>query len=256
MKELLACLIMAAAPSAFALEAEWLTDVHAALNKAAAEHKYVLLDFTGSDWCPWCIKLKSEVFDQPEFIAFAKENFILVEVDFPRHKQLSPDQQEANYSLARTYDIQGYPTIILTDSMAQKIAKTGYMPGGPKNFIANLEKIPGVKHVDSAARAAEPDAPRRPPPAFVPIAPTRPNYYGELTLKAISGSPASRMALINNESLMVGETGRVRLRDTRVVVVCKEIREDSVLITVDGKPCELKLGAKPPPQKTGNTAQK
>ena len=72
-----------------------------------------------------------------------------------------------------------------------------------------------------------------------------------LALKAISGAPESRMALINNQTLMVGESGKVRVRDTRVEVVCKEIREDSVLITVDGKPCELKLGVK-----SAATAQK
>ena len=81
----------------------------------------------------------------------------------------------------------------------------------------------------------------------------RPNYYAALALKAISGAPGDRMAMINGETFAVGDTAKVRVRDTRVAVVCKEIREDSVLITVDGKPCELKLGAKTPP---ATTAQK
>jgi protein disulfide-isomerase len=255
MKQLLACLLLAAAPSAFAAEAEWLTDVHVALDKAAAQHKYVMLDFTGSDWCGWCKKLKAEVFDQSEFIAFAKENLVLVEVDFPHQKQLSAAQQEANNALARTYEIRGYPTIIFIDSMSRKVGQAGYMAGGPKTFIANLEKIPGMKHVDGAVKDSEPEAPRR-PPAFVPIAPAQPNYYAELALKGISGSPASRMALINNETFMAGDTAKVKVRDTRVEVVCKEIREDSVLITVDGKPCELKLGVKSSQAKSTATAQK
>jgi hypothetical protein len=125
------------------------------------------------------------------------------------------------------------------------VGQSGYVAGGPKKFIETLEHIPGMKHANGGANdtAAAPDAPRR-APEFVPVAPVKPNYYAELALKGISGSPESRMALINNETFMVGDSARVRVRDTRVQVVCKEIREDSVLVTVDGKACELKLGAK------------
>jgi protein disulfide-isomerase len=243
MKKFLACLtLLVTATSAFA-EAEWLTDVHAALDKSAAEHKFVLLDFTGSDWCGWCKKLKAEVFDQQEFIDFAKQNLVLVEVDFPHHKQLSAEQQEANNALARTYGIRGYPTIIIVDSMSHKVGEAGYMAGGPKNFIAHLEQIPGMKHSDVATADPAPEKPHS-PPTFVPIAPAKPNYYAELALKGISGSASTRMALINGETFMVGDSAKVRLRDTRVQVVCKEIREDSAVVTVDGKLCELKLGGK------------
>jgi protein disulfide-isomerase len=256
MKQFLACVLLACSTTVFAAEAEWLTDEHAALDKAAAEHKFVMLDFTGSDWCGWCKKLKAEVFDQPEFIAFARENLVLVEVDFPRQKQLSAAQQEANNNLARTYNIRGYPTIIVIDSMSRQVGQAGYMPGGPRAFIAELEKIPGMKHTEGVAKDPGPDEPRRAPPAFAPVAPAKPNYYAELALKAISGSPSSRLALINGETLAVGESARVKVRDSRVLVVCKEIREDSVLVTVDGKPCELKLGAKSASPRPGNTAQK
>src|ERR1017187_4807538 len=68
---------------------EWLTDVPAALARAKAENKTVLLDFTGSDWCGWCMRLKAEVFDQPEFSTYAHANLILVELDFPHHKTQS-----------------------------------------------------------------------------------------------------------------------------------------------------------------------
>src|SRR5580693_1129688 len=64
--------------SAGAEELEWLTDVPAALAKAKAENKIVFMDFTGSDWCGWCMKLKSDVFSQPQFTAFAKANFVMV----------------------------------------------------------------------------------------------------------------------------------------------------------------------------------
>jgi thioredoxin-related protein len=256
MKRLLACLLLAVTTSGMAAEAEWLTDYHAALDRAGMEHKIVMLDFTGSDWCGWCMKLKGEVFDQPEFAAFAKENLVLVEVDFPRRKQLSADQQAANDALARNFDIQGYPTLIFVDSTGKKVAQGGYMAGGPKKFIEEVERIPGMKHVEGVAKAEEPEAPRRAPTPFVPIPPTKPNYYPELAVKAISGAPGNRMAQINNQTLMVGESAKVHVRDTKVEVVCKEIREDSVLITVDGKPMELKLGAKSTAAKVEKTAQK
>src|SRR5690242_722587 len=97
LKRLLAAAVLfVAAMPALAAETEWLTDVPAAIARAKSEHKVVLLDFTGSDWCPWCIKLKGEVFETPEFAAFAKENLVLVEVDFPHSKPQSAEQKQAN----------------------------------------------------------------------------------------------------------------------------------------------------------------
>ncbi len=222
--------------------AEWLTDVHAALDKAAAENKVVLLDFTGSDWCGWCMKFKGEVLDQPEFAAFAQAHLVLVEVDFPHHKPQSAEQAEANQALGRNYKVGGYPTFLLVDSMAKELwRQTGYRPGGPKSFIAELEKVPGVGHTDPAVAEKPEAAPKRSEPKFVPIAPLVPTKYGELTLKGISGGKDRRMALINNETFMAGETGNVKVQDGRVEIICNEVREDSVLITVDGKQRELKL---------------
>jgi hypothetical protein len=76
---------------------------------------------------------------------------------------------------------------------------------------------------------------------FKPVPPTVPIHYGPLALKAISGTKERRMVLINNASMMAGETAKVRAQDQEVVVCCKEIREDSVLITCDGRPMELNL---------------
>ena len=120
---------------------EWLTDAAAAQAKAKAENKLVLLDFTGSDWCGWCIKLHNEVFSKPEFAEYAKKNLILVEVDFPRKKKLSAEQTKANGALQQKYKIEGYPTIIVLDGEGKQVDRLGYMPGGPKAFIAGLEKL-------------------------------------------------------------------------------------------------------------------
>src|SRR6266581_5344317 len=76
--------------------AEWLTDVPAAQEQAAAENKLVLLNFTGSDWCGWCMKLKAEVFSQPEFEDYANKNLVLVEIDFPKRKPQPAAQKKAN----------------------------------------------------------------------------------------------------------------------------------------------------------------
>jgi thioredoxin-related protein len=224
---------------------EWLTDVPTALEKARRENKIVALDFTGSDWCGWCQRLKREVFDQPEFAAFANENLVMVELDFPQHKEQSPELQAANRELANRFQIKGFPTLVYLNAAGQQVAIGGYIAGGAKNFIAKTEKIPGIRHVDGTTPqtpAQEAEEPRRPPPKFVPIAPTTPTVYMELALKGISGSKERRMALINNETLMAGETAKIKLLNSRVEVCCKEIRDDSVLVIVDGKTMELKLG--------------
>lgn len=125
-----------------AAEAEWLTDLPKAQAKAKAENKIVLLEFTGSDWCPPCIKMHNEVFTTPEFIAYAKANLVLVEVDFPRKKKQSAELIKANAALQQKYGIEGYPTVIVLNKEGKKIGEIGsYQPGGPKPFIASLEKI-------------------------------------------------------------------------------------------------------------------
>jgi protein disulfide-isomerase len=124
-----------------AAELDWQTDLPKAQAKARAEKKLVMLDFTGSDWCGWCIKLNKEVFSQPAFIEYAKKNLVAVEVDFPRKKKLGSAQQQANDALARKFNIEGYPTIIVLNSEGRKVGDLSYMPGGPKAFIAALEKL-------------------------------------------------------------------------------------------------------------------
>jgi len=122
-------------------ELQWLTDLPKAEAKAKAEKKMVMLDFTGSDWCGWCIKLNREVFSQPEFAKYAKENLVLVEVDFPQAKKQSEELKKANEALQEKYKVDGYPTIIVLNSAGEKMGQLEYMPGGPKPFIAELEKL-------------------------------------------------------------------------------------------------------------------
>lgn len=124
-----------------AAEANWLTDYDQALKQAASENKPLVINFTGSDWCGWCIKLDKEVFSQSEFVDYANSNLVLLKLDFPRNKQLPDDEKTQNARLAKEYQVRGYPTILVLDSQAKKIGKLGYQKGGASNWIASLEKI-------------------------------------------------------------------------------------------------------------------
>ena len=108
--------------------------------KAKAENKLVLIDFTGSDWCGWCIKLDKEVFSTPEFKEYAEKNLVLVEMDFPPKKPQSAELKKANAELKTKYNVKGYPTIVVLDKDGKEIGRQpGYAEGGPKAFIARLE---------------------------------------------------------------------------------------------------------------------
>ena len=87
-------------PSSSPASEGWQTDYSAALAEAGKEQKLVLLDFTGSDWCGWCMKLSKDIFSQPEFKEFAAKNLILVEVDFPARKPLADEVKARNSALA------------------------------------------------------------------------------------------------------------------------------------------------------------
>ena len=119
----------------------WVTDQPKALEKAKTEKKLVLMDFTGSDWCGWCMKLDKEVFSTPEFQKYAQDHLVLVELDFPHKKVLAPNLKSQNEALQQKYSIQGYPSIIVLDAQGKKVGELGYQPGGPQAFIAELEKL-------------------------------------------------------------------------------------------------------------------
>jgi protein disulfide-isomerase len=129
-----------AAPALFGAEG-WLTDLKTAQETAQAEKKTVLMNFTGSDWCVWCFRLRDEVFATKEFKAYAAKNLVLLEVDFPRKNNQSAALRQTNQGLQKQYQIRGYPTLIVLDPGLKKAGQLGYMPGGPKAFIAALEKL-------------------------------------------------------------------------------------------------------------------
>jgi protein disulfide-isomerase len=136
-----------------AAEGAWLTDYKAALAKAKKEKKVVLADFTGSDWCGWCIKLKDEVFSKPEFQAWADDNVVLLELDFPKQTPQSDELKKQNQELQKEFGIQGFPTIVFLDAKGKKLGQSGYVEGGPEAWIAAAEKELGIKSKEKAKKA-------------------------------------------------------------------------------------------------------
>ena len=123
-------------------ESTWLSDYKKAQQEAKASNKYLLLDFTGSDWCGWCKRLEKEILSQSQFENYARENLVLLEVDFPRAKPQSPELRKQNQELAQQYQIEGFPTIVVLNGDGQKLWQyDGYFPDGLAAFIAQLEKL-------------------------------------------------------------------------------------------------------------------
>jgi protein disulfide-isomerase len=121
---------------------EWETDYGKALEKAKAENKRVLLDFTGSDWCGPCIELRKRVFSQPDFSAYANKTLVLVEIDYPRRKKQSAALKQQNAKLEKQYgiDVKGYPTIILLDPTGKVTREfTGYDGETTADLIAWID---------------------------------------------------------------------------------------------------------------------
>ena len=119
---------------------KWYTDLDEAKAVAAKENKPLLVDFTGSDWCGYCIKLHAEVFDKPEFEAFAK-NYVLVELDFPSKKPQPPEEKAKNKATQAKFGVSGFPTVLLLDAKTGEAygRQSGYGPGsGPKAYIEKL----------------------------------------------------------------------------------------------------------------------
>ena len=124
-------------------DSTWLNDYKKAQEEAKTSHKLMLLNFTGSDWCGWCIKFDREVLSQSPFKDYARNNLVLVELDFPRAKSQSPEVRKQNRDLAQQYEVVGFPTIVVLNSDGQKLWQyDGYFPGGAEAFVAELQKLP------------------------------------------------------------------------------------------------------------------
>jgi protein disulfide-isomerase len=138
-------------------ELTWQTDMNKALEISKKSQKPLFLFFTGSDWCGWCIRLQKEVFKTPEFAKWAKDNVILVELDFPRSTPQQPEIKKQNAELQQTFAVQGYPTVWFVKGSKkdgkinlEKLGSTGYVAGGPTAWLAVADKILANKPTKTA----------------------------------------------------------------------------------------------------------
>lgn len=130
-------------------ELTWHTDMSKATDISIKENKPMFLFFTGSDWCGWCIRLQKEVFKTPEFIKWAKENVVLVELDFPRKNNQTEEIKSQNAQLQQQLQVRGYPTVWFVSATKTAEAKinlnalgsSGYVAGGPKVWIDGANQI-------------------------------------------------------------------------------------------------------------------
>ena len=126
----------------------WYDDVSKAISVAVAKKKPIMLFFTGSDWCGWCMRLKREVFNLPDFKTWSDENVILVELDFPRRKRLPENIMKQNRELANVFAVRGYPTVWIVEPQIMenkvnflKMGTLGYVAGGPENWIGRANNF-------------------------------------------------------------------------------------------------------------------
>jgi thioredoxin-related protein len=123
---------------------EWLNNFDTAKEAAARDNKFILLNFSGSDWCAPCIKMKKEVFENEDFLSIAQQKLILVRADFPRSKknQLTKEQIKHNEALAEKYNGLGkFPYTLLLDSNGKVIREwDGYVFASHEKFIDQLRK--------------------------------------------------------------------------------------------------------------------
>lgn len=143
--------------------ADWETDFAKAAATAGKAKSYLLLDFSGSDWCGWCMRLDGEVFSKSEFKKYAKKNLVCVLVDFPHQKKQSNLQKEQNAKLAEKYGINGYPTVIILAPDGELVGRTGYVEGGAKKYVKHLKKmIADYKQDHPGSESAAPQPAEKP----------------------------------------------------------------------------------------------
>ena len=141
----LVVILLLSATAAFAAApgktAKWLDDFAAAKAAARKEGKPILANFTGSDWCPWCIKLENEILGQKAFLDYAGTNMVLFIADFPQRKNLPARVAKQNDGLQAKYKIEGLPTVLLLDAGGNVLGQTGYQPGGAELYVAGLKEL-------------------------------------------------------------------------------------------------------------------
>ncbi len=121
----------------------WLTDFEQAQRTAQGTGRLILADFSGSDWCGWCMKLDEEVFSRKAFVDYATNAFVMFQADFPQNTELPDATKRQNEALAAKLGVQGFPTVLLLAADGSVVGRTGYQPGGPAAYVAHLKDLAG-----------------------------------------------------------------------------------------------------------------
>ena len=131
----------------------WLGNFNQAKTEAIKEHKLILINFSGSDWCGPCIRLKNEIFESNAFEDYASDKLVLVRADFPREKknQLAPDQVKLNETLADKYNPNGtFPLTLLVDDQGKILQEwDGFPNESPEKFISQINNVVDANHRDN-----------------------------------------------------------------------------------------------------------
>lgn len=152
----LALTLLTLGPPLLAARTGWLTDFAQARARAEAADRYLLIAFTGSDWCHYCRDLEREVFSRRSFRDYADQNLVLLSVDFPREHDLAPATRKQNEKLKTQLKVAGFPTVVLLSPQGEQAGRLGVRPGGAKRYVALLQAmIRAHQHQPAAAARAE-----------------------------------------------------------------------------------------------------
>lgn len=124
---------------------KWYDNLDEAMKESERLHRPIFALFTGSDWCPWCIKLEREILSKPEFQKYAARHFIMFKVDELRKTRMPQGVALKNREYLNKYGVRGFPTVLLLDKKGRLLTQTGYRAGGPENYIEHLKYIQGKK---------------------------------------------------------------------------------------------------------------
>jgi len=230
--------------------ATWQSSFDTAKQQSRSTGRPILINFTGSDWCPACIQLRSSILNSADFQSLADRRLVLLEVDFPRGRPMAALHMQANQLLAQRYGVTAFPTLLLVD--ANGVVLTQVSASGPASqFVAALDQSltrVGAPAAPTASATAGNRKSSRPGqvqdlPLFGGAATQPPPIYTNLVVKSITGKSGRRFALINSETMAPGDSAWFNLGTERVSVTCVEIRDRSVLIKMgsDTAPRELRL---------------
>lgn len=148
MKKLILTLLLIGSMSMQGQDLYWEININKAIETSNKTGKPMLLFFTGSDWCGWCIRLQNEVLKTTEFATWAQENVVLVELDYPRRTEQAEETRRQNAELQRVFQIPGYPTVWFANAAKkdgkvnfEQLGSTGYVAGGPTAWLATANEI-------------------------------------------------------------------------------------------------------------------